>query len=95
MRKRTNERGPRRNFEYKRNQPNPHLGPRGVPRRIEPYPPKPQREDIKVTVDTVIPPIPGKAELVGKPNWETEYKKEFDRLGEEIKKLKNEKVKRI
>lgn len=95
MRKRTNEREPGKNFEYKRNRPKPHIGPKGVPRRLGPYPPKPQREEIKVTVDTVIPTMPGKAELIGKPNWETDYKKEFDKLGEEIKKLKNEKVERI
>lgn len=91
-RRQNEDRRQRKGFEYKQNQPRPQLDQKGIPRRIGPYPARPPREDIQVTADTAIPPLPGKAEMLGKPNWEAEYKKEFEKYEEELKKLNNEKV---
>ena len=36
--------------------------------------------------------MPAKHEILAKPNWETNYKKDFEAYNEELKKLKDEKV---
>ena len=77
---------------YGSNQARPEMGPKGIPRRIDPPPQHPPRDNLIITVDTVIPPMPGKQELIEKPYWETSYKKEYEVLKAELEKLSQEKV---
>jgi len=64
----------------------------GPPRRRTPYPPKQPKENLEIKSDTEVPPMPAKHEILAKPNWETNYKKDFEAYNEELKKLKDEKV---
>jgi hypothetical protein len=93
MEKSKEDQKPRKNYQRDRNQPRRQYEDKGIPHRFGPYPPRRERENIEVNVDTEIPPMPAKHELLLKPNWEKEYKDEYDRLLEEIRKLKREKVK--
>lgn len=91
----------KRNYGYKKtqkggqNQGRVNMGAKGIPRRIGPYPERPPRENLQVTVDTVIPPLPGKHELIEKPNWDALYKKDYENFEKELEKLNNEKVRSI
>jgi hypothetical protein len=91
MEKKKEAKGPIRNYEYDRNQPRQRYDDKGIPRRIKPHLRK-EREDIKVTVDTEIPPMPGKSEMLGKPNWELEYKKDYEKLTKNLREISKEKV---
>ena len=65
---------------------------KGPPRRRAPPPPRGPRDETVVTINTVIPPMPVKHEILGKPNWEQHYELEFKTLRQEIERLKEEKV---
>lgn len=67
---------------------------KGPPRRRTPPPPRAPKENIKVTAETEVPPMPEKHQILNKPNWETQYKAEYDAFENEIRKVKNEKVRR-
>jgi len=67
---------------------------KGPPRRLTPPPPRVPKEHIVVTIDTEIPPMPEKHHILPKPNWEANYKKDYDIYRTQINKLKDEKVKR-
>lgn len=65
---------------------------KGPPKRRIPAPPRGQREKIVVTVNTEIPPLPAKHEILPKPNWEANYEKEFKGYKAEGNSLKEKKV---
>lgn len=84
--------GPRRGYKRGEGQGRPQLGPKGIPKRLGHPPERPPKENIQVTVDTVIPLMPTKHELLEKPNWDANYKKEYDIFEKELAKLNEEKV---
>jgi len=93
MQKRREDKRPKKNYQHDYNQPRKEYEDKNIPRRLGPYPPRPERENIEVTVDTEIPPMPAKHELLSKPNWDKEYKNDYEKLKEEIESIRNEKVK--
>lgn len=66
----------------------------GAPRRRTPPPPRAPKENIQITLETEVPAMPEKHQILGKPNWEGQYKKDFEAYENEIRKLKVEKVTR-
>ncbi len=64
----------------------------GPPRRLLPPPPRVPKENITVTIDSEIPPMPEKHQILPKPNWEGNYKKDYDVYRAQVNKLKEEKV---
>ena len=64
----------------------------GPPRRLLPPPPRTAKEDIVVTLETPIPAMPEKHQLLSKPNWEANFKKDYDVYYDEIRKIREEKV---
>jgi len=93
MEKREKDKRPRKNYQDDYEQPRRQYEDRGIPRRPGPYPPRAERENIQITVDTEIPPMPSKHEQLSKPNWEKEYKNDYEELIEQIRSIKKEKVK--
>jgi len=66
---------------------------KGPPRRRTAPPERQPKENITVTADTVVPPMPAKHELIAKPNWETTaYKAEYDNYTKEIEEVKKKMV---
>ena len=65
---------------------------KGPPRRRTAPPARQPKENIIVTVDTVIPPMPDRHDLIVKPNWETSYKAEYDNYTKEIDEVKKKMV---
>ena len=64
----------------------------GPPRRQGGLPPRQPKEHIEVTIDTVIPPMPEKFEILAKPNWESKFLPEYNKFREENDKLRKERV---
>lgn len=64
----------------------------GPPRRRGPPPPRRQKEHIEVTPDTIVPEMPQKHEILPKPNWDTTYKPDYEKLLDDLSKLKDQRV---
>jgi hypothetical protein len=74
--------------EYKRGKRMDRTSPPGrgyLPQRAP-------KEHIEITLDTVIPPMPDKKEILAKPNWESKYLPEYNKFREENEKLRKERV---
>jgi len=81
--------GPRKDFGDK-GQRRERMNDKGIPYRKTPPPPRPPKQKIEITLQTEIPPMPQKHEMLNKPNWEKDYKKDYDTFEAEIQKVKNE-----
>lgn len=67
----------------------------GPPRRQGRLPERAPKEHIEVKIDTVVPPMPEKRDILAKPNWDTKFQPEYTKLREDTDKLRKERVQRV